>query len=83
MSRNYYPYPKFKSEERCRFCVHYAMAHMEIKNFGAPEMMGKWDKCIMGVTDQSFQARTCPCPGFAPQGNLEYLEWQHETKQTL
>lgn len=65
----WYNYPKFKAQEVCRFCKHPAFWHMEIKNFGTEDQMGKWDKCT-GPTSRQH----CDCPGFGLVDNLEYLE---------
>jgi hypothetical protein len=66
-----YNFPKFKPEEHCRFCGHIAQVHMCVKDFGEEKMTAIWDQC-------DYAARTCKCPGFAPEDNLLYLEMLNE-----
>lgn len=65
--KRWYNYPRFKAEDRCRFCSHAAVLHLTIKNFGMDNQQGSWDRCVQ-------PALNCSCPGFAPIDNLDYLE---------
>jgi hypothetical protein len=76
--KKWYNYPKFIAEARCRFCIHPAYWHLEIKNFGMDNQMGRWDKCS---TPRSINL--CKCPGYAPEDNLEFLEYKHEESSSL
>jgi hypothetical protein len=76
--KKWYKQPKYKAEDKCRFCIHSALWHMNIKGFGTKKMMGQWDKCNKPVS-MNF----CKCPGFAPIDNLEYLEMLDAERSSL
>lgn len=76
--KTWYNYPRVKDDEQCRFCRHRGLAHMEVRNFGTPNMQSQWDLCMV----VHYQAR-CKCPGFAPADNLKYLEMKHDESSAL
>lgn len=71
--KTWYNYPKVKEDDPCRFCLHKGFFHMEVKYLWTARVQARWDKCIKPATN-------CPCPGFAPVDNLQYLEMMHEEK---
>lgn len=68
--KRWYNYPRFKADDKCRFCPHTAVFHMEIKNFGTPDQVGRWTYCKCDV-----------CPGYAPVDNLGYLEVKADERE--
>jgi hypothetical protein len=67
--KRWYNYPRFKPDEKCRFCPHNAVFHLEIKNFGMASQMGRWTYC------------KCNCPGYAPVDNLGFLEVKADERE--
>lgn len=73
--KKWYKYPKFESQNKCRFCPHIAFAHLTIRNVGQQNQEVRWDKCglLSSTTNHS-----CNCPGFGPIDNLVYLEMKSD-----
>ncbi len=76
--KKWYNSPKYKAEDKCRFCIHTALWHMIVKDFGMDNQMARWDKC-----DRPKGVNHCDCPGFAPVDNLEYLEMVNDESSSL
>lgn len=69
-----YKYNRFKAENRCRFCNHFAKFHVNFIGFGYPPMEAWWDKCTKPATN-------CFCPGFGPEDNLDFFVYKWEQKE--
>lgn len=75
--RKWYNFPKYNVLDKCRYCSHPAFYHLEMKNFGRDDQMGRWDKCSIS------KMNNCHCPGYGSEDNLQFLEMEYEEHSPL
>lgn len=68
----WYDFPKYKAEDVCRHCGHFAKFHLSTDWVSKPgKLLGIWSIC-------NRKDIGCECLEFGPEDNLEYLEVKSE-----